>query len=699
MGPRPPAIIRPVLVNITSMSSTRSRRAVVPPLQTTPPSRSRGRASRSNPIVTVNVKDEPEAEEVPEPGPSRRTRPRGRNPVKNRVEVEEDLEEDSAASGRRIKRQVSYKEVPIDDILEDEDAEGEDDEDEAEEEEHEDVSPDVRRRAPVDRFIPSPASKRSKPLSTPASADDKDASYKKEPGTGGRGGFSVKGAAAAAARARWAKVRQEKAERGEESDEGGGGSSRRKTGGGRVRETRAALDTVTAGSKITVKGIEYEMGYDELIIPDDPKGDNKVDAEGRLLGGREYKLVTFNCPTREHPDKVYALTIDAARACGYTDSLAFLRRCPQLVKLACNAEERQMLIDIGRVTGNLKHRMVTMVTMRNVYKLMGARIIKNGKWVTDDYYEDESLAGCAENGNTPYATIQEDELAAYANDQQRPQQSNQMETSKFIYSLTPFYTIGGATTQFAGTGVDPWSDGGWGNRRAKLRGAGVGEQDWMAKTAFEVRRIDRELRDEREERIGVLEGVDGTRGWVWAEERLAEDKAMDLGLRPPPPPRGRSTLSQEVVFEAERVEERDVVMDGTEPAETGLIVVQTVEEENQMRNSWTTGKAWQAGVVRAAYEPHTQMPHVPQTTQPTSASISRPSRNALLPPGISPKGLATLEYTFDAPSRSDDEATLMDFGVPNDDERDRRRRMVQDAEEWEHECRTRKRGHSSMEVY
>ena len=35
-----------------------------------------------------------------------------------------------------------------------------------------------------------------------------------------------------------------------------------------------------------------------------------------------------------------------------------------------------MLIDIGRVTGNLKHRMVTMVCMRNVYKLMGARTVK-----------------------------------------------------------------------------------------------------------------------------------------------------------------------------------------------------------------------------------------------------------------------------------------------------------------------------------
>ena len=93
--------------------------------------------------------------------------------------------------------------------------------------------------------------------------------------------------------------------------------------------------------------------------------------------GREYKCVTFTSESRRNPDKVYALTIDAARTCGYGDSLAFLRRCPTILKLGCTADERQMLIDIGRVTGNLKHRMVTMVAMRNVYKLMGARIVKS----------------------------------------------------------------------------------------------------------------------------------------------------------------------------------------------------------------------------------------------------------------------------------------------------------------------------------
>jgi chromatin structure-remodeling complex protein RSC7 len=137
------------------------------------------------------------------------------------------------------------------------------------------------------------------------------------------------------------------------------------------------LENVIEGAKYSVKNIEYVAGDDELIIPEFEKGNTKVDAEGRLLGGREYKLRTFTSATRKNPERVYALTIDAARACGYTDSLAFLRRCPQIVKLSCGEEERQMLIDVGRITGNLKHRMVTMVAMRNVYKLMGARLVQS----------------------------------------------------------------------------------------------------------------------------------------------------------------------------------------------------------------------------------------------------------------------------------------------------------------------------------
>ena len=92
--------------------------------------------------------------------------------------------------------------------------------------------------------------------------------------------------------------------------------------------------------------------------------------------GREYKIFTFSSEGRDNSEILYALTIDVARTCGYSDSLAFLRRYPVIQKLQCQPGEAEMLVEVGRVAGNMKHRMVTIVPIHNVFKLMGARIIK-----------------------------------------------------------------------------------------------------------------------------------------------------------------------------------------------------------------------------------------------------------------------------------------------------------------------------------
>jgi hypothetical protein len=72
--------------------------------------------------------------------------------------------------------------------------------------------------------------------------DPNDKSFAREKVGSGRGGFSVKGAAAAAARARWAKVRREKAERGEDDDDDTD-RKKRTTANTVKRESRAAADT------------------------------------------------------------------------------------------------------------------------------------------------------------------------------------------------------------------------------------------------------------------------------------------------------------------------------------------------------------------------------------------------------------------------------------------------------------------------
>ncbi|WOO80124.1 Chromatin structure-remodeling complex subunit RSC7 [Vanrija pseudolonga] len=644
--------------------------------------------------------DDDEEEPAPKPGPSRsrsRAKPRSSNAKRTpkRAKTEEEATEDDddeevvSAGRRRSGKQVSYKEIPAGADDKDEESDGDDDDDDEEEEEKPVKATPARRN-----------NRRAK-------EDKDDKPYKREPGTGGRGGFSVKGAAAAAARARWDKVRREKAERGEDSDEA---VARRRTNAPIKKDPRGALENVINGQKYTIKNAEYVAGDDELIIPDDPKGDTKVDAEGRLLGGREYKLVTFTSATRKNKERVYALTIDAARACGYTDSLAFLRRCPQIVKLSCDPDERQMLIDIGRITGNLKHRMVTMVAMRNVFKLMGARLVKGGKWVDDDYNEEQALIDCGTNGWTPHSEVLDEELAVNqypsAGGPGRPPANAGFLADGVAAksALTPFYTVGGPTTHFGGTGADPWSDTVHG-RRGKLRGLGVTEEDWMLRTAEESRRIDETLRGYRDERIEVLSGQD-TRGWVHYSEEfssgaikpevdehkhpLANELTFDTGSEPltPAPPEPAAPAADN---KPEASEDKPVV----DKVPGGKIVV---ERESETRDGRPKKSKWQPGVVRAAYEPHTQLPHVPLRTQPSSAEIKRVSHLPLVGLNGSARyvkapGIASVEFVYTSGSEDAGTPAWLTFGdaIQGADAIKKRKALIAEAEEWERVSRAKRR--------
>lgn len=48
------------------------------------------------------------------------------------------------------------------------------------------------------------------------------------------------------------------------------------------------------GTTLEIKGKEYTVGDDELILDDDEKGDLKIDAEGRLLGGKSLQSCTLS---------------------------------------------------------------------------------------------------------------------------------------------------------------------------------------------------------------------------------------------------------------------------------------------------------------------------------------------------------------------------------------------------------------------
>ena len=240
--------------------------------------------------------------------------------------------------------------------------------------------------------------------------------------------------------------------------------------------------------------------------------------------------------------------------------------------------------------------------------------------MTDDYLEDEALTKCGENGFTPYTTAHDNEIINNAIASMAPQgrPGQQVFTDQAQRSgppLTPFYTLGGPTTHFAGSGADPWAEAGWGNRRTKLRTSGVSEENWLFRTADECRNIDRMLKAYREERLTVLDGVDAMRGWVYAVESATE-KGVKEGVESLRSVRAgietdRSGLSQEVTFEGMAMDtatalQGDISMDELEMEKSSVadIVVQTREEEDKGNNMWRwgVGGEWKPGIIRTVYE-------------------------------------------------------------------------------------------------
>lgn len=95
------------------------------------------------------------------------------------------------------------------------------------------------------------------------------------------------------------------------------------------------------------------------------------------IAGREYKVWTLQSQTEGDPERIYALSIDVARAVGFADSSFLLRRLPLLVKIQMSESDKEQAAEAGRITMSMKSRLVTMIPMRNVYKYLGAKIVKS----------------------------------------------------------------------------------------------------------------------------------------------------------------------------------------------------------------------------------------------------------------------------------------------------------------------------------
>ena len=166
----------------------------------------------------------------------------------------------------------------------------------------------------------------------------------------------------------------------------GGTPAKRKRGrpaGGRRRGRPPGPAHVTRVA-IDKEGTMMDVVNDEVELPEDAEGEEKVDKLGNLQGDRDYRVRVFKITGRG--DRLYMLSTEPARCCGFRDSYLFFTKHMKLYKVIIDDAEKRDLIDRDIIPHSYKGRAIGVCTARSVFREFGARIIIGGKKIIDDYY-------------------------------------------------------------------------------------------------------------------------------------------------------------------------------------------------------------------------------------------------------------------------------------------------------------------------
>ncbi|KAL6718902.1 chromatin structure-remodeling complex subunit RSC7 [Lecanora helva] len=155
---------------------------------------------------------------------------------------------------------------------------------------------------------------------------------------------------------------------------GFGGGRWAKSRGGPSHAQHVPMDK--DGNMINVKNDEIELEPDE-------EGEQKVDENGYLKGGREYRVRTFSI--EDKGDRLYMLSTEPARCVGFRDSYLFFQKHRNLYKIILAEEAKKDLIERNLIPHSYKGRAIGVVTARSVFREFGARIVIGGKKIIDDY--------------------------------------------------------------------------------------------------------------------------------------------------------------------------------------------------------------------------------------------------------------------------------------------------------------------------
>ncbi|KAI1097286.1 chromatin remodelling complex Rsc7/Swp82 subunit-domain-containing protein [Jackrogersella minutella] len=158
---------------------------------------------------------------------------------------------------------------------------------------------------------------------------------------------------------------------------------RRGRGGWRGRGGRRGGSYQPTQQTIDKEGNMVDIVDDEVALPEDPEGESKVDKNGHLQGGREYRCRTFTVAGRG--DRLYMLSTEPARCVGFRDSYLFFTKHKRLYKIIVDDDEKRDMIERDIIPHSYKGRAIGIVTARSVFREFGALIIVGGKRIVDDY--------------------------------------------------------------------------------------------------------------------------------------------------------------------------------------------------------------------------------------------------------------------------------------------------------------------------
>jgi chromatin structure-remodeling complex protein RSC7 len=153
------------------------------------------------------------------------------------------------------------------------------------------------------------------------------------------------------------------------------GGFRGRPRGGPSHATRVPIDK---------EGNMMDVINDEIALPEDPQGETKVNKDGHLQGGRDYRVRVFTILGRG--DRLYMLSTEPARCTGFRDSYLFFTKHLQLYKIIIGEEEKKDLISRDIIPHSYKGRAIGVVTARSVFREFGARIVIGGRKIIDDYH-------------------------------------------------------------------------------------------------------------------------------------------------------------------------------------------------------------------------------------------------------------------------------------------------------------------------